>query len=125
MLISQKSPAQDDKVCNKTMKATNIKLNPYRIYWAIFVPERGIVTKVDSARIGAYHHPKQKVTCMHYTSKEAAIQSVSALSLSKKYRVFFITDKQFSMVQNGGLCAADYEAVATTMQRENAIYIGD
>jgi|SRR5690606_2731146 len=78
--------------------------NPYKITWAFLIPTSGIARKSDEnfplTRVFG-----NKFLALHAPSKERAEKDVEALrgTLAKEYRVVFITDKQFGMIEDGDL----------------------
>ena len=81
---------------------TQNKLNPYTIYWFTLIPVNGIVPLSDQKIITGskfFTSKGAKMISVHSPNKEAAIFKINALfgKLSKKYRVYLYTDKQYGM----------------------------
>lgn len=99
-------------------------MNALTITWAIITPTKGKATKKDvklmaknssALRMGY----QGKLVAAHFSNKDKAIEVVTSFTgLSKKYEVYFITDKQF-----GKTVGMNFLAVLTTMQKEAKIII--
>jgi len=78
----------------------SIKLNPYTITWVILIPTKGIATKKDASLTFHRGMFKSYLAC-HSGNLENAKNKVQDLKgmLSKEYKVLFITDKQFGMIE--------------------------
>lgn len=77
-------------------------LNRYKITWAIFTPISGKFFKKNRNEIFKSVHTISKrnevnEAFAHFPSKERAMELISKVKTSKKFKVTLITDKQFGM----------------------------
>lgn len=109
------------------MKHNRETLNPYKITWLAFVPASGrnVVTLRDQQMINrskCFMRKGEAVIFEHFASTSKASEAINRLAgkLSKKYKVYQFTDKQFSMLKFG----QDFSEVLTTKQMHDACVIG-
>lgn len=105
-------------------KAMNA-LNPYKITWFTLIPLKGVVTlrdqvKVDSLNKWYSRKGRLQIDVPSY-NKQKALDKLDALKgkLSKPYRVYVYTDKQFGM-RKGMSNVID---VLTTKQKEESFIL--
>lgn len=111
----------------KTSKTNLPKLNPYHIFWAIFVPIKKEYVSVHDDKIlsGSNYYVKRKYTCRYFSSKNEALSFISNFkqALDDKYMVRIISDKQYGMV-----CVKNMSDIPdfpfTKKQNEEKYYIG-
>ena len=102
----------------------NNSINPYTIYWFSLIPVKGVATIADQkiikcSKFGLTKGSKE--VCVHSPNKEKAIAKLNSLAgkLSKQYRVYLYTDKQFGMRTYN----SDVTAILTAKQKEESFLI--
>ncbi len=93
------------------MKKSNYLLNPYTIYWIALIPLKGVATKKDAETASkivsnskSYFSSSKQSIYTHLPNKEKGNQIIKLLKnkLSKTYKVYLFTDKQFGMASKDG-----------------------
>jgi len=102
----------------------NNSINPYTIYWFSLIPLKGVAPLSDQkiikgSKFGLTKGSKE--VCVHSPNKERAIAKLNSLAgkLSKQYRAYLYTDKQFGMRTYN----SDVTAILTTKQKEESFLI--
>lgn len=81
-------------------------LSAYKIVWLALIPVKGSATKEDAKKASkkvsnynSYFSVSKKAIYTHQPNKEAALKKLKMLkgSLSKQYKAYIFTDKQFGM----------------------------
>lgn len=95
----------------KTTLKKQITLNPYTIHWLALVPLKGVATKADGkiasklvSNYNSYFSVSKFSIFTHQPNKEAAIEKILKIKgkLSKKYKAYIFTDKQFGLASKDG-----------------------
>lgn len=105
------------------MKSNNNNLSAYKVIWAEFFPDYGIVTKHDRKQFGDIMClGRGKTYRKHFASKAAALDYIRTFSkkLDKSYTIRMFTDKQFSLAKE----TDDYAIPYTNKQYAEIYNIG-
>lgn len=101
------------------------ELNPYTITWFTLIPLKGVVTIRDQMKadyLSKWHSRKGiRELNVHNANKEKALTKLATLKgkLSKPYRVYVYTDKQFGRRKE----MSNVIDILTTKQKEDSFIL--